>query len=140
MLGVSAVLVPMEQGSNEMPQMKQPAPNTGNWTPSAWFLAQVNHFLASSTLVTLAAYEGWNPWWMVLSIAVASAFKEFVADLTFLEHDTASGSVQDFIFYQLGSLITRLAVWSLIPGVIAAAVVIVGLTVWDIERQKEEPF
>ena len=105
------------------------------WTPSAWFLAEVNHVLASCCIVLLADRQGWRVGLVVLWMSLAVALKEFWADLTWLEHDTVVGSFTDAICYGIGALGTWLALYRPWWGVGVLSAAILGLTLWDILAQ-----
>lgn len=102
------------------------------WSPSVWFLAEVNHVLAASLIVLMSSRQGWSIPVVCLWMALAVAAKEFWADFTWLEHDTLAGSVTDFVCYMIGALGTWLALSHLWAGVAVVSVTILGLTVWDI--------
>lgn len=112
--------------------MRQPSHGTGAWTPSPWFLAQVNHLLAALSVVLFGALREYHVGWVLLGITIVAAFKEFVADLTFLEHDTFRGSLTDFFFYLVGAWLGCLAVVHPWVGLVLTALVLLGLTLFDI--------
>lgn len=105
------------------------------WTPSAWYLAEVNHVLAASLVVMLADRQGWRIGVVVMWMTLAVALKEFWADLSWLEHDTVVGSVTDAICYMIGALGTWLSLYHLWWGVGVVSAAILGLTLWDILTQ-----
>lgn len=105
------------------------------WSPSPWFLAEVNHVLASCVIVLICARQGWSMWPVIAAMAVVCALKEFWADLSWLEHDTMAGSVTDYVSYMLGALGTWLALYHLWSGVAIVSITILALTVYDILAQ-----
>lgn len=109
-----------------------------SWSPSPWFLAEINHVLASAVIVLACAHQGWTPWWAVLGIALVTGVKEFWADLTWLEHDTLGGSAVDFLCYLLGALGTVLALSHVWAGVAVVGGTCLALTLIDILDQKLE--
>lgn len=115
-----------------MSRTQQPSSGTGAWMPSPWFLAQVNHVLAAFSVVLFGALREWRVGWVLLGIVVVVAFKEFVADLTFLEHDTFRGSLTDFFFYLVGAWLGCLTVVHPWLGLVLIALVLIGLTLFDI--------
>lgn len=106
-----------------------------SWSPSAWFLAEVNHVLAAAVIVLACARQGWNPWYAVLGIALVTGLKEFWADLTWLEHDSVEGSVVDFVCYLVGAAGTMLALFHLWAGVTVVGGACLILTAIDILDQ-----
>lgn len=107
-----------------------------NWTPSPWFLAQMNHLLAGCIILLASRVGGLDPAKTLCWLLLAAAFKEFVADLMFLEHDSFAGSLADFAFYALGGAGGWLACGSFWWGVALTVAVVLVLTAWDILAQR----
>lgn len=107
-----------------------------NWTPSAKMLAQQTHFLGAAIIMLLSDRIHGTPWHYALGIVVCAALKEFWVDRTWLEHDSLVGSTWDFIFYVFGGGCGWLALLSVFHAVLLAIPIMIGLTIWDILRQK----
>lgn len=105
------------------------------WVPSAWFLAEVNHILASSVIVLICSRQRCIMWQVVAMIAIVALAKEFWMDRTWLEHESLAGSVTDFVAYMVGALGTWWALSYLWWGVGLVGGSILLLTVWDVLHQ-----
>ena len=113
---------------------RQPEPGTGFWTPSAWFLAQVNHALCGLFLFAFLQ-AGVSVWVPVVGIMAWATVKEFILDLTVLEHDSFWGSMQDFLAYAGGVWTCWLATKFFATGAIFFGAGLLFLTLADIARQ-----
>lgn len=105
------------------------------WKPSPWFLAEINHVLAAALLVLFADRLGWPAAWTVAAIVAVTALKEFWADLTWLEHDTFVGSLEDFASYMTGTFGVWLALAHPVAGTAVVGAFCFLLAVADILDQ-----
>lgn len=120
---------------------RQPPPSTGFWTPSAWFLAEVNHVLTGLLIFPFILFAHWSPWVPAACIVVWATLKEFWLDLFALEHDSLSGSVQDFLAYFIGTAACWIATQRFFLGAAVFAVALIALTLWDIaEQHSSQPY
>ena len=90
-----------------------------SWSPSAEYCAQSAHYLAGALVVLAAEQHGLSLFWTAIVFISVTAFKEFVADMTFWEHDTLAGSALDWTCYQLGLLAGLLALCHLPAAALA---------------------
>src|SRR6185312_15710378 len=96
-----------------------------DWAPSPKFLATSLHIGWALAFTLAAQHAGWVAWQTTLAVSVWAVFKEYLADLTFLEHDTLRGTTLDAVAYEIGG---GLGVWGWLhlyaAGSVAAALLL----------------
>jgi hypothetical protein len=108
-----------------------------HWTPSSTFCASSAHMGWGSAIWLLGLHAGFSSVWLFLAYVAGTAFKEFVADLTFLEQDSFAGSCLDFLTYQVGMGLGVVAFYWTWPGVAAAIAVVVVAAIIDYRTSKQ---
>lgn len=103
-----------------------------NWTPSPKFLAGSCH-IGWACSYGIIFKPNLYPYYITVIIFVAyTLFKEYVADLTFLEQDTFLGSTFDALTYTIGYLIGLIALYiNIYLGLGATVGVMILLTYLD---------